>query len=374
MMLVEAGDLSLDDSVGSILPNLPAAWTDVTVRHLLSYTSGIPDCLHLPPSSADRPDTLEEIVQKVAVLPMASQPGEKWSYHQTSHVLLGMIIETMSGKPYAEFVRERIFEPLEMTATRFRDCSSAMLGKVFSADTIPNRATVYAREGDTLRSVEIYFPPSAYMSAGLYSSVADLARFDAALYTEKLLKKSSLEAMWAPTRLNSGKTAGYGLGWSLGTYRGHRTVGHSGGAAVAHFTRFLDDKLTIILLTNLGSGDYDLANGIARFYLPAAKPISDVDPKTTRRLKDSLLGLAKPDANPTSFTPETRTALCREMKQASGFYRSLGPPGSFRLIEHMSDAEQRTYRYQVAFGDTRWIHTFVVTQEGKITELGVEPE
>src|SRR5262249_42769704 len=152
--------------------------------------------------------------------------GEKWAYNQTGYVLLGMIIEKVTGKAYPQFVEESMLKPLGMTATRFGG----------DRDVIKNlNPAWYTWENGTLgRTGGISYPTWAYSAAGLNSTVRDLAKFDAALSAEKLLKKASLEQMWAPAKLNSGakaggKVLGYGLGWAILDYQGHKAVGHGGG-------------------------------------------------------------------------------------------------------------------------------------------------
>jgi D-alanyl-D-alanine carboxypeptidase len=265
MMLIEEGKLSLDDPVTKLLPDLPATWSAVTVRHCLSHTSGLKDFLELPEwervvddRSVQDAHSPDEIVPRVSQCPLEFRPGESWSYNHTGYFLLGRIIERASGKPYAGFLDERIFRPLGMTATRFGDYSAVM----------KNRAGRYLWKDNTLSNLAYFIPTWIYTGGGLNSTVLDLAKWDAAFDTERLLKKSSLQKMWTPFQLHSGRTAGYGLGWYVGEYSGHGWVGHSGGAGLSNLIRFVDDKLTVILLTNLDSGDSHLAEKVATFYLP----------------------------------------------------------------------------------------------------------
>src|SRR5713226_4237897 len=145
--------------------------------------------------------------------------------------------------------------------------------------------------------------------------------------------------MWTPATLTSGETTGYGFGWFIGVYGGHRYISHAGGIPgfSCYIVRFRDEKLTVLWLTNLDFGDpFASATGIARFYLSAPKPIRDIDPATTQRLKAVLLNLAEGQADPAQFTPEAEATLLTEIKQASMFYRSLGPLNSLSLIEQKS--------------------------------------
>ena len=136
---------------------------------------------------------------------MQFAPGERWAYNNSGYVLLGAIVEKASGKTYEAFVRERIFEPLGMTASYY-DRTEAI---------IPRRAPGYTREGDQPRNARYLSMTQPYAAGSLASTVDDLARWDASLYTEKLLKKASLERAWTPYVLKDGKPTGYGYGWGV---------------------------------------------------------------------------------------------------------------------------------------------------------------
>lgn len=267
MMLVEDERLSLEDPVVRLLPELPAAWSNVTVQHLLTHTSGVPDWFEANAGPRGNPldaqATRDEIIKKISGKPVEFQPGEKWSYNQTDAVLLGMVIEKISGRTFEDFLEQRIFKPLAMTATRFGN----------SRDVIKNlNPTWYMWENNALRRFDLDYPKWSYPGAGLNTTISDLAKWDAALYSEKLVRRSTLERMWARTRLNSGQPADYGLGWAVFDLDGQKAVGHGGGRNnwIVHF---VDRKLTIIVLSNLFRADaLSLVKGVAARYLPLSKP------------------------------------------------------------------------------------------------------
>jgi CubicO group peptidase (beta-lactamase class C family) len=355
MMLAEEGKLSVDDRISRYLPGTPAAWEGITIRHLLTHTSGLvvdPDPDHGP---------ADEMIRSLAKLPLLFPPGEQWSYSSAGYFLLGQIIERVSGKPLEVFLDERIFRPLQMTST------------AKNAGDLNILAQPYAVNGQ----VKPVNPTAAYGASGYVSTVVDLARWDAALYSDQFLQPSTREQMWTPGRLNNGKPLDYGLGWSVGSYHGHRRVDHSGSGAHgfrANITRFVDDRLTVIVLTNEVPNAFKVVLEIARFYLPAPGTIEDADPSLTRRLKHALVQLAEGQADPALFAPAVQITLLPELKQIAAFYRSLGALESFRLIERDPMAGQPTYRYRTVFGNTAWIHSFMLTGEGKIAEVTVEPE
>src|SRR5437016_9895768 len=221
-MLVEEGSIGLKEQISKSFANSPAAWKDITVRHLLTHTSGIPDYTSEKAGGAInlRADyTEEELVQKIAALPLDFQPGEKWSYSNSGYLLLGALIHNLTGEFYGDFLQQRIFRPLEMTSTRI----------ISEADIVPNRSAGYRLVNGELKNQE-WVSPSLNTTAdgALYTNVLDLAKWDAALYTEKLLRSSSFSQMWTPVRLNSGKTYPYGFGWSTAEVNVHRLLQHGG--------------------------------------------------------------------------------------------------------------------------------------------------
>jgi CubicO group peptidase (beta-lactamase class C family) len=260
MMLVEEGKLSLDDKITKYFPDGPEAWQKITVRHMLTHTSGMTD---YPQDFDLRRDYAEDdLYQRIKPIPLAFQPGEKWSYSNLAYVMLGILIHKVSGKFYGDFLQERIFKPLEMTTARL----------ISESDIVPNRAAGYRVANGQLKNQD-WVSPSLNTTAdgALYLTIYDMAKWDAALYTEKLLKKSSLEQMWTPVKLNDGKTHPYGFGWALGQVRGHRVIEHGGAwqGFKAQISRYVDDKLTVIVLANqIRTNQSKLAHGVAALFNP----------------------------------------------------------------------------------------------------------
>jgi CubicO group peptidase (beta-lactamase class C family) len=265
MLLVEERSLSLDDRITEILPDLPMAWGGITVRHLLTHTSGIKDYPNAPGRPGITEHTPEACLGRVADLPLEFDPGERHAYSNSGYVLLGLIIEKHSEKTYGEFLAERIFQPLGMATT----------GVVDQRRIVRNRASGYVWEEDTLWNHPSNTPQGATAATGgLLSTVLDLAKWDAALSGETLLKRETIEQMWTPATLNDGSTTGYGLGWSVGTFHNHRRVGHTGrmNGFSPCIRRFTDGGLTVIVLCNLdriGVAEA-LANEITGLYLKSA--------------------------------------------------------------------------------------------------------
>ena len=184
LMLVEDGKLSLDGKITEILSGLPVAWAPVTVRHLLTHTSGIrsyTDVFGEKKVADSQVFTADQILALVKDAPLAFTPGEKYAYCNTGYYLLGMIVEKASGKPYATFLADRIFTPLGMTSTSLDDY----------ADARPQRAKGYCTSNGQTKTAEHTHPTQPFSAGALVSTVVDLARWDAALAARKLLTPAS---------------------------------------------------------------------------------------------------------------------------------------------------------------------------------------
>jgi CubicO group peptidase (beta-lactamase class C family) len=375
LMLVEDGKLSLDGKVTGILPGLPAAWAPVTVRHLLTHTSGLKsytDVFREKKIADSQVFTRDEILALVKDAPLAFTPGERYAYCNTGYYLLGMIIEKVSGRPYAAFLGDRIFTPLGMTSTSIDDY----------ADARPVRARGYATaNGQTTLAAHTH-PTQPFSAGALVSTVVDLAKWDAALSARKLLKPASYDLMWTPQRLNDGKPSTYAMGWQVEPYRGHARHGHGGGISgfSTFFARFPDDKVTVIALVNQGGGAAgSLVNGIAEIYIPALvqaapKPITDADPKTTAFLKEVLAKAANGETDAAWLTTEFQAFLLPDRIKEGP--QMMGRHGALQAFELMEDGERdgrRVRVYRATFGTTPLRIQFSLAPDGKIAGLGVGP-
>jgi D-alanyl-D-alanine carboxypeptidase len=259
MLLAEEGKLTLNDRVTQHLAGLPATWNNITLRHLLSHTSGITNYNSLSGFEVARRLKPASFIKQIAKYPLMFKAGEAWSYGNSAFNLAGYLIEKASGKSYWDFLDERIFKPARMVHSRNRD----------QRMVITNRATGYELEDGKLvnRDAEL---TDVFSAGAIVSTIPDMMKWVAALEGDKIVSRSSREEMWKPIRLNNGKTVAYGLGWRLEDYNGHKHIGHSGSTAgfSASLQRFPDDKLTIIVLCNLGKQGIatKLGHGIADLY------------------------------------------------------------------------------------------------------------
>ena len=272
MQLVERGKLSLDATLGSLLPNTPETWSKVTVDQLLGHTSGLPDVVVNPLAGTWVGETRDDALAKLASMPLQSKPGEAWSYNQTNYMLLGMIIESVSGVAFEDYLNQNVLKPLAPATFLYGD----------SKVTVANRGTWYSMidfsSGRPKRAASIYpttvnYPSFIHTAAGLNATALDLARFAEAVANGRLLAKETADRMWTAVKLADGttfrmeKTLGVGLGWIVDDVPGHRSVGGTGGSSVA-FRHYRDDDLTVVVLTNLQGIDPDaMCDSIAALYI-----------------------------------------------------------------------------------------------------------
>jgi D-alanyl-D-alanine carboxypeptidase len=256
MILVNDGKIGLDDRITNYLSGLPSSWTDITVRHLLAHTSGITNDYNMATNYIGRriPLSPKAAIKSVAGSPLAFTPGAKKAYCNTGYYLLGLIIEKASGKSYGDFMKERMFIPLNMQSSRMNDLEAV----------ITNRASGYVWYRGLLNAR--YLDMSwAYSAGGLVTSVADMAKWDAALYSDKLIPQSLLQQMWTV----GGKDA---LGWGVAEGAPYgRFLNHSGQTPgfVACIERWIDQKLTIVVLANEQDvPSWDIVDGVSYFFCP----------------------------------------------------------------------------------------------------------
>lgn len=258
LLLAQDGKLSVDDKITMYLKGVPDAWTNITIRHLLTHTSGIKNYTGIDGFELRLHLTQDEFIKTMSKQPMDFKPGEKWKYCNTGFNLLGFIIENVSGRNYWDYMNDRIFGPLGMNATTNR-----LPGLV-----IPHRASGYEQTNHVHINRD-YDLTDIFSAGAIVSTVGDMAKWNAALDGNQLFTATTKEQMWTPVKLNDGKTHAYGFGWFLDAVEGHKNIGHSGSTSgfSASIQRFPDDKLAVIVLTNTDEAIATaLAKKIATFY------------------------------------------------------------------------------------------------------------
>jgi len=385
MVLVEEGKLSLDDSLTKYFSEAPAAWKPILIKNLLSHTSGLAEYEseeRIGPKGAFylRLDfTEDELVTKIEALPIEAAPGDKWDYRNTNYVLLGVLIHRITGKPYCEFLDERIFKPLGMTSTRL----------ISDRDIIPNRAAGYEIDNGQLKNQEWVSPTFNSTADGtLYFNVLDLAKWDATLYGAQLLKQSSLDRIWTIYPLNNGKPnpAGYGFGWSIGKQQEHKRIEHGGAwqGFTCDIARYPDDSLTVVVLTNLAGANPGLIAQITAGFVdpalmpPKLLPIADTQPGVAF----SLAGLLDLVESGKDIRPQTTPELAAHItpdasKWVQHRLATLWPGGTLTLVKRMpppNPTGQSTFVFRLSKGDDAVLVFFGFASDGKIATLRTAPD
>jgi D-alanyl-D-alanine carboxypeptidase len=258
LLLADEGKVDLDAPALEYLSTLPSEWGAVTVRQLLTHTSGLDSVTEVPGFSYRRDYTRDELLELAASYPFKFPPGGGWFYSNTGYSLLGWIVEDVSGREFGEFLAGRIFGPLNMESTRM----------IRYEEVVPHRAAGYNWTGSRHERGEPLRPQAVAGSGGLLSTVLDLAKWDAALATDFPLHCGLKARIWTPARLNDGSPAvtdvecgpHYGFGWFLGEDRGRRLVSHTGvtdAGFSSEILRLPDDGLTVIFLSNVEPVEQD---------------------------------------------------------------------------------------------------------------------
>ncbi|HJU99327.1 MAG TPA: serine hydrolase domain-containing protein [Burkholderiaceae bacterium] len=364
MLLVQDGKLSLDQQIAPLFPTAPASWNGITVRQLLQHTAGFPRDFQQQLAPLYDPQhhyTLDELISLMGTIPLDAPPGAVHSYSNMGYFMAGMVIEKVSGQPYFDFLQRRIFRPLGMNTAAL----------VTAPSTPGTEASGYLWDNGW-QPENALFPGDDDAAGGLRMSAPDLARWDAALYGERILTRQSREFMWAPAVLNDGSTVQYGMGWVPGTINGHPYIWHNGQVQGFHtqFERHYREGLTVIVLTNQGEALPErISAGIVARINPALAWQTVPDPRPqvgmlARSLVDDVINH--------SFHPEryTATEAARLAGGAFDAYASMaasfGALEQFGLVDSRSDNGVTTYRYLLKSHDDSALLLLQLDAGGKV--------
>lgn len=344
LLLQERGKLNVHDPVKKYMPGAPAAWDKITIFNLLTHTSGIPNFTSFPDyrSHEPFPQTPEQLVAWFKDKPLDFHPGEGWNYSNSGYVLLGYLIEKISGENYAQFVQENIFKPLGMENSGY-DSNSAV---------IKDRASGYTRGPGVAGFVNAgYIDMTIPFSAGaLYSTTGDLLRWEQGLFGGKLLSPASLKEMTTPFKNN------YAFGLEVRTVNGHKVIEHNGGiegfnTSMAYYP---EDEVTVIVLANVnGSAPDEIAHDLGvlalggNVVLPSERKEVHVDPK----IFDGYVGTYQ-------LAPNFSLTVTRDGDHL--FLQLAGQPKSQLFAQSDKEYFLKTVDAQV---------TFVTDSQGRATEL-----
>jgi CubicO group peptidase (beta-lactamase class C family) len=356
LQLQEAGKLSVDDPIAKYYPDAPAAWKAVTLRHLLTHTSGIPSYTALPgffigEARLDR--TPQQIIELTRDKPLEFEPGTRFSYDNTGYIILGYVIEKVSGERYADYVAKHIFQPLGMASS----------GYDVSETIVPQRVAGYVRGSAGFTNAPYLSMTEPYAAGSLYSTADDMLIWDHALYAARPLSAASLAAMFTDYG------HGYGFGWEIGKLQGHRRVGHSGGVNgfVTHFDRYPDDRLTVIVLSNASDSPVErIAANLGAIYLglPSRAPSPGGEALIRREIDSTMAGTPDYDHMIAQLAETTRANLPGIQKQ----FTALGPIQSVTL-ESADPDDFDYYKVTFAHGALEWVLT--EPAGGKLTVTAV---
>jgi CubicO group peptidase (beta-lactamase class C family) len=352
MLLARDHRLELDDPLSKYLPEIPASWREVTLRQMLKHQSGI---AQLTPPDRDLLDlhhdyTDQEYVHLASSVPLDFEPGTDASYSDTAYVLLGIVIGRVTGRFYGDLLEERVFHPLDMARTRI----------ISDTDIIPGRAAGYVRGASGALENQGWVAPALNRTAdgSLYSTVLDLAHWDAALTEGAILSAAELERMWRIDALKNGEAPllHYGYGWEINTLRGHRVIEYDGNwqGFQAAMARYQDRHLTVIVLTNLALCRVQrIAHTVAGYFDPEVAHFkaatADPRPNWTRAFASFATAIGQPSAAPAAgerslarVMPSTWLhALARDLEET-------GPISGVAFAEErqVAGGVERTYRVE----------------------------
>ncbi len=372
MMLVEQGKLKLDDMVNSLLEGCPESWRGITVRHLLSHTGGLANRFEESPWSTAKFKlnyTTEEMFESATRTKVDAKPGEMFQYSDQGYFLLGMIIERVTGETYSGFLKKHIFDRLGMASSSTIQLSQIVKGLATGYFASNGKHFHNGRRTD--------FGMTSHF--GIVSTVEDLMKWN----PQSLLKPASVEMMWKPTNAALTYSPGlgsYGLGWFCDEFDRHPSVGHPGSTGTM-FVNYPQDKLTVIVLTNLeqltGGDAPGIAKAVAQSYIPGLAWSSlqpQPDPKSGRKesVKALLVDLAKGKLDESLLEATFLKKLKPQVSMQQKGLAALGPLGGVEFLWSMPLGRDQLSHYRLSYKETTLYATVRFTTDGKIAHLAVE--
>lgn len=369
LLLADDGKLALDDPVGKHLPDAPEKWRPLTLRQILSHTSGLKDTLQDPTDAKFRAD---DYLKKLGPLPLDFEPGTSWSYSNMGYNLAAMVVEAVSKEKFPKFMEDRIFKPLGLKSTHFTD----------PAVVVPNRARGYSWGGKNYVNASASYPATLMGAGAILSTADDVARWDHAVVTGKLLKPASLAEFFRPVGLKDGSDVPYALGWFINQDQG-RPLWEHGGNTVGFSCSNLylpKEKTSIVFLTNTGGlGGSTVTRRIAsclfpQYDLAKRKPQPDPNPEATAKLMMTFRRFGRGQyGDLEAFAPSMRGTLSsvRGGLTRMGF-ASLGKNiGTYRHLDSETlSGGRRLSRYALRVGKTGTSYLQVTwTPDGRAEQI-----
>lgn len=266
-MLIEEGQLDLEEKVRFYLKDLPDSWDSMRIKDLVSHQSGIVDLLALKKEF----NSVDEALDFAKSKPLDFAPGTKTVYAGGDYAVVMKVIEKVTNMSFQDFISTYLVEKVDMKNTGFNNMEQDFIYR--TQDMMPNAATTYVwdNEGQKQRIFSMLFPKWTYTAGGLFSSIEDLSKWVVALDKNTLLSETYQNLLWTPTTLRDGSSSPFGVGWIVDKFGELKATGHSGGPALADIMRLPDKKITVIVLTNQISLRPFLTSSVLKLYLQPIK-------------------------------------------------------------------------------------------------------
>jgi CubicO group peptidase (beta-lactamase class C family) len=379
MLLVQDGKLALDDSITRYFPDAPASWKPISIRHLLTHTSGLPDYGNglghggTEPFDSRRDYTEEDLTKAFYGLPLLFEPGTRWQYSNSGYALLGFLVHRVSGRFYGDVLKERVFTPLGMKTARI----------ISEEDIVANRAAGYRLVDDQLKNQEWYSPSVNTTADGsLYLTLLDYLAWDRGLRSQAILTSKSWAQIYAPVVLKSGKTYPYGFGWCIDESKHRPWYHHSGDSQgfATYISRYLADDLTIVALTNRADADTArIIDGVAAVLDPTlakiqpSRSISDIDPAVTERVR-ALLKAAAAGTVPRQDLLFDGRELADELKGYVRLLHPLGAPLTLTPIDRRALGDDEALAFAAIYREARLRVQIVLAPDGRFADVDIRRE
>ena len=267
-LLAQKGALKTEDPIAKYVQDLPKSWKGVTLHQLLTHSSGVPNYTSQPGfwrQVVMHPNTPQELVSLVRNQPLDFEPGRHWGFSNTNYILLGMVIEQVTKQKYADYLRQAVFDPLEMKNSGYDEASVVL----------KRRARGYSISPHGLVNATYVDMSVPYSAGALYSTARDLLRFDQALYSDQLLNSSWRERVFSAHVLTTVDKSSHGYGWFISRDKGWLQHTHEGGfpGFSTMLARYPEARSSIILLSNLSTPEIaKISSSLAEILLPPKTP------------------------------------------------------------------------------------------------------
>jgi CubicO group peptidase (beta-lactamase class C family) len=369
LLLVQDGKIDLDASIKTYLTDAPETWQDITVRQILNHTAGLGD--YDEGFDLTQPKTEAEVLEYIYQSELLFEPGSSFSYSNFGYMTLSILVGQVSEQSFGDFMTERIFAPLEMTATTV----------ISEQDIVMNRAQGYEYNEETGElNNQTWVNPTlnVYGDGAFYSTVLDMAKWDAALHGTDILSEDSKAILWQPLVLSDGRTwpltEAYGMGWSSGSVNGHAFVEHAGGwqGFATHFLRFIDDRLSVVVLANVSSANSsEIARDIASIVDPelVLEPVED-QPELLAVAKEAVKGYFSNSVDEALFTPEAVPSP-EIQSELEGAAAVIGGFQDLTLFNRIETGGYEVYYALVEFENTPINLQLVFNDEQKIAAINL---